>query len=115
MQRSTVIGWGVAAAMVALAGPALATTSTTLANATAEFDGLFRTGLYILGLAGLMTIAYVVARNRYGIVWDEGISVIAAVAIGASAVTMLGWVGATEGSELTLLDVLPPLLWPLMP
>jgi hypothetical protein len=105
MNRSMQMSGVVALVMMALATPALAATSTTLAGATAEFDGLFRLGLYILGLAGLMTIAYVVARNRYGIVWDEGIAVIAACAIGASAITMLGWVGVTEGATLPL----PPL------
>jgi hypothetical protein len=105
MNRSTQIGACVGLTMLAMAMPAMAATSTTLAGATLEFDGLFRLGLYILGLAGLMTIAYVVARNRYGIVWDEGIAVIAACAIGASAITMLGWVGVVEGATLPL----PPL------
>jgi hypothetical protein len=105
MNRSTKISVSVGLTMLAMAAPAWAATSTTLAQAVPEFDGLFRVGLYILGLAGLMTIAYVVARNRYGMTWDEAISIVAACALGASAITILGWVGVTAAATLPL----PPL------
>jgi len=98
MMRRRVLGFLVFASMCLLALPAWASTSTTFGNATAEFDGLFRTGLYILGTAGLMTIAYSVARNRYNLPWDESIATVGAVAVGASAPAILGWVGSAAGA-----------------
>ncbi len=55
-------------------------------------------GVFLLGFAGLGTVAYTIARNRYGMIWDEAISIVVAVAVGASALTILGLVGSTAAA-----------------
>jgi hypothetical protein len=97
MQRVfTVISLGI------LAGARVvhATTNTTLDGAVTTFSSLFLLGVFLLGAAGLTTIVYTVARSRYGVIWDEALSVIKAVAVGASFVTILGWVGSSAAAPM---------------
>jgi hypothetical protein len=90
----------VGSGLLATAQHGLASTGTTLDGATSTFQNLFLLGVFLLGFAGLATIVYTVARNRYGIIWDEALSVVKAVAVGASAVTILGWVGSTAAAPI---------------
>ena len=69
-----------------------------LGTAITNFESIILAGAYILGFAALGTIIYSVARNRYGMPWDEGISTIAACVLAASAITILGWTGLGAAS-----------------
>lgn len=97
-KRHLMQGGGVGACLLWHTQAAVAGTGTTLDGATTNFQNLFYLGVFLLGFAGLATIVYTVARNRYGIIWDEALSVVKAVAVGASAVTILGWVGSTAAA-----------------
>ena len=98
-QRRMICGW-VVALLLGLGQAGWASTGTTLDGATAPFQNLFLLGVFLLGGAGLATIVYTVAMNRYGVIWDQALSVIFAVAIGSSFLVVLGWVGSTAASPL---------------
>ena len=99
-QRLTIYGWIIVGLVLGLAHTGWTSTGTTLDGATAPFQSLFLLGVFLLGGAGLATIVYTVAMNRYGVIWDQALSVIFAVAIGSSFLVVLGWVGSTAASPL---------------
>ena len=92
-------GFLVSALLLGLAHTGWASTGTTLDGATDTMQALVLLGVFLLGFAGLGTVAYTIARNRYGMIWDEAISILGAVAVGASAITILGWVGSSAASR----------------
>ena len=100
--QGSIIGQGflISALLLGLAQTSWATTGTTLDGATENAQNLFLLGVFLLGFAGLATVAYTIARNRYGMIWDEAISILAAVAVGASALTILGWVGSSAAATM---------------
>ena len=91
-------GFLVSALLLGLAHTGWASTGTTLDGATDTMQALVLLGVFLLGFAGLGTVAYTIARNRYGMIWDEAISILAGVAVGASALTILGWVGSSAAA-----------------
>jgi hypothetical protein len=90
------IGLSVVVAPSAWAATALPSLTTPITN----FQIIFLAVAFLLGFAGFTTVVYGVARNRYGISWDEGVSLVAAGALAGGASTILGWVGLTAAAEL---------------
>jgi hypothetical protein len=90
------VGWNMVVAQSAWAATAL----PQLAQPITNFQVIFLAIAFLLGYAGFGTIVYGVARNRYGISWDEGISVTAAGAFAGGATVILGWIGLTAAAEL---------------
>lgn len=101
MQKQQRVALIVIGCLVVGAQSALASTGLSgLDNAGRMFQNVFLLGVFLLGFAGFATVAYTVARNRYGIIWDEALGIMKAVAVGAGAVTILGWAGSSAAAPM---------------
>ena len=93
--------FGITATVLGSAQSAWAATALPgLNSAVDNFTDIFLLMAFGLAIAAVTTIVYSVARNRYGMPWDEALSSISAAALAGGAFVIIGWVGLAAAAPL---------------